>query len=36
VPLDDSFPRYLLEHRDAFAHWIKRVEGDQAGAAASF
>lgn len=25
APLDDSFPRYLLEHREAFAHWIKPV-----------
>ena len=35
VPLDDSFPRYLLEHRDAFAHWIKPTEGNQAGSAAA-
>lgn len=23
VPLDDSFPRYLLEHPEKYAHWIK-------------
>jgi hypothetical protein len=26
MPLDDSFPKYLLDHRDAFADWIKPVE----------
>lgn len=25
VPLDDSFPRYLLEHPDKFSRWIKPV-----------
>jgi len=25
VPLDDTFPRYLLEHRDKYASWIKPV-----------
>jgi len=25
VPLDDSFPRYILEHRDQFSSWIKLI-----------
>jgi beta-1,4-mannosyl-glycoprotein beta-1,4-N-acetylglucosaminyltransferase len=25
VPLDDSFPRQILEHRDRYASWIKAV-----------
>jgi len=25
VPLDDSFPRYLLEHPEKFSSWIKPV-----------
>lgn len=25
VPLDDTFPRYLLEHREKFSRWIKPV-----------
>jgi len=26
VPLDNSFPRYLLEHPEKFSNWIKPVE----------
>ena len=26
VPLDDTFPKYLLAHREAFASWIKPME----------
>jgi beta-1,4-mannosyl-glycoprotein beta-1,4-N-acetylglucosaminyltransferase len=26
VPLDDSFPRYVIEHPEKFSHWIRPVE----------
>ncbi|MBN1816753.1 MAG: hypothetical protein JW828_05300 [Sedimentisphaerales bacterium] len=29
IPLDESFPRYLVEHQDRFAPLIKPVEGHQ-------
>jgi len=30
VPLDDTFPHYLLEHREGFASWIKPMESQPA------
>lgn len=35
VPLDDSFPRYLLDHLDAFADWIKPIDTNKTAPAAA-